>query len=534
MQTALQRLPKRKAVEANQEFYYDEDKASHVLQFFETCLVHSKGKFAGNRFVPLGWQKELLENIFGWQRVDNDTRRYRMAYVSTAKKSGKSTLLAGIGLYLLCVDGEKGAEVYGAGADREQASLCFKEAAQMVRHSPILSQDLEIVDSRKTIAYKNEASFYRVLSADAFRAEGLNIHGLLFDELHAQRDRRLFDSLRYGGAARAQPLLCSITTAGYDKNSICYEQYTYAKQVLNDWTFDPTFYPCIHEIASDDDWADEEAWPKANPSWGVTIDPVGFKNDYKEAKASNSKENAFRRYRLNQWTDQDTRWLKMDQWEQGNLPPNNDLSGRTCFVGIDLASTWDMSAAVFLFPDEDGTYDVMCRFWMPEDNLKEKEQKTRLPYTTWLKDKSTGFKTTPGDVTDYEFIRKEMNELNEKYAIKKVLIDRWNATQFSVNLAGDGFDVLGYSQSFATMTAPTKLLENLVISGKIRHNGNKILTSMAGAVAVKTDPSGNIRPVKPKHNAGQKIDGIVALIMALGGHSKEVVVPDKTPEIIVL
>jgi phage terminase large subunit-like protein len=184
----------------------------------------------------------MLAELFGWKRLDDNTRRYRVAYISTAKKQGKSTLLAGIGLYLLALDGEAGAEIYGAAADREQASVVFREAASMVRASPKLSRVLEVIDSRRTIAYRNESSFYRVLSAEAFRAEGLNIHGLLFDELHAQRDRRLWDALRYGGAAREQPLLVSITTAGYDRNSICWEQYSYAKAVQRDWTHDPTFF----------------------------------------------------------------------------------------------------------------------------------------------------------------------------------------------------------------------------------------------------------------------------------------------------
>lgn len=534
MTTRLSRLPKAEAVEKNIDFYFDQAKADHITSFFEEWLIHSKGRFAGKPFTLLPWQRELLEDLFGWCRVANDTRRFRMAYVSTAKKSGKSTLLAGIGLYMLVADSEPGAEIYGAGADREQASLCFKEAAQMVRSSHKLSEALEIVDSRKTIAYKSEASFYRVLSADAFRAEGLNIHGLLFDELHAQRDRRLFDSLRYGGAAREQPLLCSITTAGYDKNSICYEQYTYAKAVAADWTHDPTFYPCIHEIQEEDTWTDEKVWPKANPSWKVTIDPTDFAADCKEAQLSNSKENAFRRYRLNQWTEQATRWLKMEPWNQCSGGPTVPLQGRECWMGLDLASTWDLSACVMVFPDDDGYFDVLCKFWMPEENLLEKEQKDRLPYTTWLKDPANGLEVTPGDVTDYDYIRRDINELRESYNIKKILVDRWNSTQLTVQLDGDGFEVLGFSQSFASMTAPTKLLENLVISGKLRHNGNKILTSMAGAVSVKTDPSGNIKPVKPQHGAGQKIDGIVALIMAIGGCTQEKMIADRTPEIFVL
>lgn len=239
-------MSKNEAAEQGLEFYFNERRGSHAVRFFEKFLCHSKGKFAGKPFTLLPWQRTMLEELFGWVKIDSDLRRYRMAYISTAKKSGKSTILAGIGLYLLMADGEQGAEIYSAASDRDQAGIVFREAANMVRASPMLRNSIEVIDSRRTITDRKTSSFYRVLSADAFRAEGLNIHGLLFDELHAQRDRRLFDSLRYGGAAREQPLLVSITTAGYDRNSICFEQYSYAKAVAQDWRHDPSFFPMIY------------------------------------------------------------------------------------------------------------------------------------------------------------------------------------------------------------------------------------------------------------------------------------------------
>lgn len=519
--TRLERLPKNEAVEQGVDYYFDENSATHVTDFFENLLCHSKGRFAGKPFTLLDWQRTMLEDLFGWLRVDTGLRRYRMAYISTAKKCGKSTLLAGIGLYLLVADSEPGAEIYGAGADREQASLCFKEAASMVRASPVLSRALEVVDSRKTIAYKSESSFYRVLSADAFRAEGLNIHGLLFDELHAQRDRRLFDSLRYGGAARSQPLLCSISTAGYDRNSICFEQYQYAKAVERDWKHDPSFYPCIHEVAEKDEWTDEANWPKANPSWGVTIDPKDFAIDCREAQLSNSKENAFRRYRLNQWTAQDTRWLKMDAFSACGSPPPDSLEGRECWCGLDLATTYDTSAFVALFPAPDGTFDVLCKFWIPGDNALERERRDRVPYTKWADDPDTGLAFTDGNVTDYDVIRRDINEFGKTYNIRQLAVDRWNATQLSIQLQGDGIDVVGYSQGVGAMSAPSKLLENLIVSGKLRHGGNLVLSWMAGNVTIKVDAAGNIRPVKPKQGSGERIDGIVALIMAIGIQSSQ-------------
>jgi phage terminase large subunit-like protein len=525
----LQRLQKSEAIAQGLDFYFDEERATHVVEFFEGLLRHSKGRFAGKPFTLLPWQRYMLEELFGWARADNDLRRYRVAYISTAKKSGKSTILAGIGLYLLVADNEMGAEIYGAAADREQASVVFREAASMVRASPILSASLEVIDSRRTIAYRKESSFYRVLSADAFRAEGLNIHGLLFDELHAQRDRRLWDALRYGGAAREQPLLCSITTAGYDRHSICYEQYAYAKAVLKDWRHDPTFFPMVYEADEAADWTAEATWPKANPSWGVTIRKEDFAADCNEAQLSTTKENAFKRYRLNMWTQQDMRWLKMAAWHGCESQPPGPLEGRECWCGLDLATTYDTSAFVALFPAPDGTYDVLCRFWIPGDNALDREKRDRVPYTVWANDAATGLKMTDGNVTDYDVVRRDINEFAKTFNVKQIAIDRWNATQLSLQLQGDGHDVVGYSQGVGSMSAPSKLLENLIASGRIRHAGNPVLSWMAGNASVKVDASGNIRPVKPKPGSPERIDGIVALVMALGVQSSQKP-PEEVPE----
>ena len=511
------------------DYYFDPEAAQHVVGFFEGWLRHSKGKHAGQPFALLDWQTAMLGELFGWKRLDDNTRRYRMAYISTAKKQGKSTLLAGIGLYMLAFDGEAGAEIFGCGADREQASIVFREAASMVRASPKLSRVLEVIDSRRTIAYRNASSFYRVLSADAFRAEGLNIHGLLFDELHAQRDRRLWDALRYGGAAREQPLIVSITTAGYDRNSICWEQYAYAKAVLRDWTHDPTFFPCIYEADEKDEWTDEEIWPKANPSWGVTIKPEDFAADCREAQLSSTKENSFRRYRLNQWTQQDTRWIKMEAWDACASEPPGPLDGRECWCGLDLATTYDTSAFVAVFPAPDGTYDVLCRFWIPGDNALEREKRDRVPYATWAKEPSTGLTMTDGNVTDYDVIRRDINQFAKTYNVRQVAIDRWNATQLSLQLQGDGIEVVGFGQGFGSMSSPSKQLEGLIVSGKLRHGGNPVLSWMASNASVKVDAAGNIKPIKPPHGSSDRIDGVVALVMGIGCHAAQKP-PDSTPE----
>lgn len=275
-------------------------KYDRVVWFFENVLRHSKGQTAGKPFKLLEWQHKVLRELFG--RVTPDgVRQRRIGYIELPKKQGKSTTLAGLALYLTGFDSEPGAEVYGAAADREQAGIIYREAASMVRASPGLSKHFEVIDSRKTIIHRASNSFYRVLSADAFRAEGLNIHALLFDELHAQRDRRLWDALRYGGAARRQPLLLSITTAGYDRRSICWEQHQYAEKCIADPKFDPAFYGCIfaapQECGVDGTWKDEKTWRAANPSLGETITLESFRADAREAEQSPTKLNSFLRYR---------------------------------------------------------------------------------------------------------------------------------------------------------------------------------------------------------------------------------------------
>lgn len=533
----MPRLSRSEAEAQGLEWYFNEDRAAHVVRFFVKFLRHSKGRFAGRPFKLLPWQQWMIEELFGWVRVDNDTRRFRVAYISTAKKSGKSTILAGLGLYMLVADNENGSECYSAAADREQASIVFKEAASMVRASPSLARVLEVIDSRRTITHRKSSSFWRVLSGDSFRAEGLNIHALLFDELHSQRDRRLWDSLRFGGAARSQPLIVSITTAGHDRTSICFEQYQYAKNVLKDWRFDPQFFAYIHEVDEADDWKAPDNWPKANPSWGVTIDPRDFEADFREASSSITKENAFRRYRLNQWTAQLTAWMNMNAVASCAVPPPGPLEGRKCWVGLDLASTYDTSAMVAVFPwygedgEHDGTFDVLCRFWIPGDNSLERERRDGVPYLKWAENPANGLRITDGNVTDYDVVRRDVNEFGRLFNVQKLCVDRWNATQLSTQLQGDGFEVVGFSQGMSSMSAPSKLLENLVASGKIRFGDppNQPLNWMLSNVSVRSDANGNIKPIKPKPGSPQRIDGVVSLIMALGGFATEAP-PDQTPE----
>lgn len=519
--TLSKTLSKQQAADAGQEFYYSEWHATRLEEFCEKFVRHTMGDFAGKPFIPMDWQRTMFRELFGWLRVEDDTRRYRTAYISTAKKNGKTTTLAALALFLTLE--EQGMQTFAVASDIGQASISFREAEMMIANSPELTKMFKINRTQRQINCASRQSWFKVLPGDASSVEGVNGH-ILFDELHTQKSRLLYDSVRWAGSSRKSPFFICTTTAGYDRNSICYEMYQYAKRVEKDWTYDPTFYSFVCEMPEDGDWKDEENWKKANPSWGTTIKKPDFEASFKECANSLSKENSFKRYRLNCWTQQETRWLDMDAWDKCALPPKESLIGRSCVMGLDLATTFDTSAAVMVFPftEDDGsvTYDVLARFWIPKLNAEKRERRDRLPYLMWSKDAGTGLSFTEGDICDYDQIRRDINELNDSYKIDGIYVDRWNANQLSVQLSEqDGFNVTGFSQGMAHMSAPSKLLENLVASGKLRHNGNKLLTNHAMNVSIKTDPAGNIRPVKNFKNSVQRVDGIVALIMGLAGAS---------------
>ena len=506
----------------------DEAKVKRVYEFFEKVLKHSKGQTAGQPFLLLPWQKYVLGEIFGRCKPDG-TRQYRQAYIEIPKKNGKSTLLAGISLYALLADGEAGAEIYGAASDREQAGIIYREAASMVRSSPALSKVLEVLDSRKTIVHKASNSFYRVLSADAFRAEGLNIHCLLFDELHAQRgDRRLWDALRYGGAARRQPLVLSITTAGEaNKSHIWYEQHDYAERCMADHKFDPAFFGCIYAADREDDWKSPKVWHKANPSLGETISEESFAADCREAENSATKLNSFLRYRLNIPTTSDVRWLRPDQIAACMGPLPESLEGREVWCGLDLASNYDTTCFAAVAPNDAGGYDVHVMAWIPEHNAAERERNDRVQYTAWHRD---GWLTyTEGRSTDYKRVKADILEFAQKHRVRKLAIDRWNATQLATELSDEGLPVTLYGQGFASMTAPTRRLEALVVDGKVRFGLNPLVGWQLGNAAVQTDPAGNLKVSKAKST--ERVDAVVATIMAVGVHMGESMKPADMPEI---
>lgn len=506
--------------EAVEGYTFDQTRADRVVKFIETFCIHSKGRWAGQPYELMDWQKkEIIEPIFGWLGPDG-TRRYRSGAIFTPKKNGKSTMMSALGLYFLIADKELGSEVYIAASDRLQAGIIYRECSALVKANPLLSARLEVVDSRNTIVDRSTMSRLAVLSSDSHRAEGLNAHAVLIDELHSQRDRRLFDALRWAGASRKQPFFCSISTAGFDRSpgAIWWEQWRYAQRVEADPASDPSFFGKVYTVPEQDDprkyFEDESLWYSANPSLGVTITEEAFRADAKEAENNPAKLNAWLRYRLNVPTQSDVRWFTPDQWSVGTKPLP-DLAGRECYVGLDLASNRDITAMVALFPLDSGDFAAECRFWIPEAQMREREYRDNIPFSQWARE---GWLTiTEGDICDYEQVHSDIVEYAQTRNVKQIAADRWGAAATITKLQGSGLDVVGFNQSFGAFTAAVGQLESMVLGGRLIHGGNPILSWMADNVALDEDSNGNRRPSKKKST--EKIDGIVSLCMAAGIHA---------------
>lgn len=492
---------------------YDKGAADYAVNFIE-CLCHTKGTWAGKKFELIDWQEQIIRDVFGTLKP-NGYRQFNTAYIEIPKKQGKSELAAAVALLLTCGDGEERAEVYGCAADRQQASIVFEVAADMVRMCPALNKRVKILTATKRIIYLPTNSFYQVLSAEAYSKHGFNIHGVVFDELHTQPNRKLFDVMTKGsGDARMQPLYFLITTAGTDTHSICYETHQKAKDILEGRKIDPTFYPVIYGAEQDDDWTDPKVWKKANPSLGITVGLDKVKAACESAKQNPAEENSFRQLRLNQWVKQAVRWMPMEKWDKCEVVfHEEDLEGRVCYGGLDLSSTTDITAFVLVFPPtaDDEKYYILSYFWIPEENIPLRVNRDHVPYDLWQRQGI--LETTEGNVVHYAYIEKFIEKLGEKFNIREIAFDRWGAVQMVQNLEGMGFTVVPFGQGFKDMSPPTKELMKLVLEGKLAHSGHPVLRWMMDNVCARTDPAGNVKMDKEKST--EKIDGAVATVMAL-------------------
>lgn len=493
--------------------HYDKVKADRAVKFIEN-LCHTKGKWAGKRFWLLPWQEQLIRDIFGIVKPDG-YRQFRTAFVEICKKVGKSELAAAVALYLLYADNEPSAEVYGAAADRQQASIVFDVARQMVEMSPALLKRSKLMTATKRIVNYGNAGFYQVLSAEVGNKHGFSVSGLVFDEIHTQPNRQLYDVLTKGSSdARQNPLHFIITTAGNDRHSIAYELHNKAVDILEGRREDPTFYPVVYGLKDDEDWEDEANWYKVNPSLGYTVDIERLRDAYREAKQNPADEITFKWLRCNMWVSATTAWIPDQIYMRGNEPIDMEaLEGRDCYAGLDLSSTGDITAFVLMFPPEedDGKYVVLPYFWVPEETIPRRVKAASIPYDVW--EKKGYLNSTPGNVVDYNFIQHFIEELAEKYHILEIAYDRWNATMLITNLMDEGLQMVPFGQGYKDMSPPSKEFYKVLMEGRMIHGGNPVLRWMASNVVIDTDPAGNIKVTKAKSK--EKIDGIVAAIMAL-------------------
>lgn len=495
-------------------FWYDKTAAERAVNFFSDCLVHVKGEKANTPFHLHPAHAKIVSDLFGWKRQDG-TRQYRKAYCEIPRKNAKSTLAAGIALYLLLCDGEQGSEIYSAASTRDQASLVYQMAAMMLRHSPMLSKYVTIRDSVKRILHPKSNSFYRAISADAEGAHGFNAHGIVFDEVHTQPNRELWDVLDTSTGARRQPLTFAITTAGHDRSSICWELHQYAKGVLEGAVNDPEFYPVLFAADPEDDWRDEKIWHKANPLLGESISLEYLRGQCKRAEEQPSFENTFRRLHLNQWTEQAERIIQMSKWDECKRELSiQDYYGRQCFAGLDLSSTRDVTAFVLVFPEDDGGVTVFPYFWIPEDTVDQKAGADQRIVRNFAAQGHV--ELTDGNEVDINQLCHRVIEICEPFDIQHIGFDPWNATGVTQGLKDRGMPehiLLKMPQSFGTYNEPFKRLISMTGNQKFRHDGNTVLRWMASNLSHKEDPSGNIRPDKGK--SAEKIDGICAMLMGI-------------------
>lgn len=494
---------------------FDEKKARRVVRFIE-CLKHTKGEFHGKPFKLLPWQEKVIRDVFGTVREeDPDIRQYNQVYIEIGKKNGKSELGAALALNMLINDDEWKAEVYSCASDCQQAAIVFDVAVDMVRQNPTLSRLIKIIPSTKRMVYQPTGSIYQVLSSEVATKHGLNVSACIFDELHTQPTRALYDVMTQGsGDARKQPLWFFLTTAGTDRNSVCWEVHQKALDILEGRKHDPRFYPVVYGLPDDADWRDEQNWYRCNPSLGYTITIDKVQDAYRKALETPADENMFRQLRLNQWVKQSIRWMPMDKWDECGAPViPGDLDGRVCYAGLDLSSTGDLTTLVLVFPpsDESEPYQILPFFWLPEETLPLRVRRDHVMYDVWEKQ---GFlQTTEGNVVHYGFIEKFICELGEKYNIREIAYDRWNATQMVQNLEDDGFTMIPFGQGFRDMSPPTKELMRLVLEHRLAHGGHPVLRWNMDNAFVRTDPAGNLKIDKQKST--EKVDGAVALVMAL-------------------
>jgi len=496
---------------------FDHDAAELAVDFIQTCCTHIKGALAGSPFLLEPWQRGLVGNLFGWMRPDG-LRRYRECLLFVPRKNGKTTLAAAILNYVLFCDGEPGAEIYCAAADREQANLVYSQAAGMARAEDNMRGLSRQYATNKTTTLNGTNSYYRAISAEAATKHGYNAHFVIIDELHAQPTRELVDVLMTSTGARTQPLTLHISTSDYEREgSICNEKHDYASKIRDGLIPDAAFLPIIFEATTEDDWKSPEVWAKANPNLGISVSEEYIQRECERAKESPSFENTFKRLHLNIRTEASSRWLTSEAWSAcGDTEFRiEDFAGQKCWAGLDLASTSDFTACVFVF-EQTGVFVAFPYFWVPRDTAVKRERTARVPYATW--ERAGHLMYTDGNTTDYDVVRRDIAYIADthKLNLTEIAADRlFQGLDICRRLAeDDGFNVIEHGQGFVSMALPTKETERLILGGRLGHPKNPVLNWMIANTVVQEDAAGNKKPDKKK--SSEKIDGTVALIMGIG------------------
>jgi phage terminase large subunit-like protein len=504
-------------------FYFDTAEADRCVQFVERFCKHHKGEWAGQPLLLQEWQKFCIRETYGWRRADG-TRRFRISYREVARKNGKTEQAAAEGNLLTIADRENGAEVYATATKEDQAKIVWLTAREQVRQSPELRQWVR--PRQKALICERLTSIFRPLGADSSTLDGLNPHGHICDEMHAHKKRGVWDVMITGMGARRQPLTIVITTAGvYDPESIGWELHTHAQQVLDGVVEDDTFFCIIFAADEGDDWKDPATWYKANPNLGISVKYDYLAEQCERAKKTPSSLNPFLRLHLNIWTQQVTRWIPIDAWNLCASFVDRNLEahkGRIGYGGLDLSTKLDITSLCITLPAPGEMYDMLWWFWVPEELVRERARTGKRPdYDAWVRD--GWLITTPGNVVDYGFIRKQINDIRKIIKIRQLGFDPWNATQLANDLVSDGFStdsdakkeqLIEMRQGMKTLSEPSKKFEALIMDGKIRHGGNPIMQWMIDNMAIRRDANDNIAP--DKKSAAGKIDGGVAAIMSLG------------------
>lgn len=494
----------------NFEYKFDVDKAEDAIDFF-SLLKHSKGEWAGQPIKLELWQTFIIGSTFGWVNKKTGLRRFKTSFNMVARKNGKSTVAAGIGLKGLIADGEQGAEIYTAAVKKDQAKIIFEEAKRMANASKDLLEYVEVLTNNINAKITN--SKFEPLSSDSKSLDGLNVHFGLIDELHAHPTRKVYDLIEGGTASRSQPLIFVITTAGEETEAnIAYEKYEYAQKVLDGIIEDDSFFAYIAQIDNDDDWKDPKVWIKANPNHGISVKPEYLETKAKQALQSNLAQANFMRKHLNVFVQGHSKWMNMDKWKQCLVDTKDlpDLSKFVTYVGGDLSAKYDLTSIGFDTPLDDGRFVFRSHSFMPEERLEEKIRSDNVPYDIWAKN---GWITlTPGDVVDYDWIIDYLIAHKKVIKIQEVDYDPWNATQFAIDLQNEGFETVEVNQTVRNLSEPTKHVMELVLSKKAIIENNPLLTWAVSNAVAKLDANENI--ILNKSKSVKRIDPIASIITA--------------------